>query len=352
MSVRDDPTLYLGTAKRAIGGTVLGGAATTAAGAHKLDGPEHLAPDDTTTLDASTTRHGLLPKLSGDATDALLGDGTWGPAGTPNAELNIEGGQSVIDDDTFPVAGATEDFDPTNGNVFPRTLDASLVGTILAPVGTGAATIEFWFTQDGSGGHTVTLAASGGSVIGDISAHTLVAGETFRVVADRIPGTTNDWVVDLVGGSGGASFATPAIVLGTAAAAGAATTTIRSDATIVAFDATAPTTQAFGDAAAAGSAAVAARRDHKHAMPAAPATGSSGSDHEHIVNVVFSGDASTTVWELPAAPVDSTSVAVYVTGSRSIAWALSGALLTTLTFDSAPASAANNIVIDITAAVA
>jgi hypothetical protein len=36
------------------------------------------------------------------------------------------------------------------------------------------------------------------------------------------------------------------------------------------FDATVPSTQAFGDAAAAGSAVVAARRDHKHAMPATP----------------------------------------------------------------------------------
>jgi hypothetical protein len=36
------------------------------------------------------------------------------------------------------------------------------------------------------------------------------------------------------------------------------------------FDATVPSTQAFGDAAATGSATVAARRDHKHAMPAAP----------------------------------------------------------------------------------
>lgn len=35
------------------------------------------------------------------------------------------------------------------------------------------------------------------------------------------------------------------------------------------FDATVPSTQAFGDAAATGSATVAARRDHKHAMPAA-----------------------------------------------------------------------------------
>lgn len=36
------------------------------------------------------------------------------------------------------------------------------------------------------------------------------------------------------------------------------------------FDATAPSTQAFGDSAATGSATVSARRDHKHAMPAAP----------------------------------------------------------------------------------
>lgn len=67
-------------------------------------------------------------------------------------------------------------------------------------------------------------------------------------------------------GSPTVGFATPAIVLGTAAAAGSASTVIRSDATIVAFDATSPTTQAVGDSAATGSAAVAARRDHKHAI--------------------------------------------------------------------------------------
>ena len=67
------------------------------------------------------------------------------------------------------------------------------------------------------------------------------------------------------------SFATPALVLGTANAAGSGTTTIRANATIVAFDTTVPVTQAFSDAAAAGTAAVAARRDHRHGMPAASA---------------------------------------------------------------------------------
>lgn len=64
------------------------------------------------------------------------------------------------------------------------------------------------------------------------------------------------------------SFATPSIALGSSAAAGVATTPIRSDSRIAAFDATSPTTQAIGDSAVVGTAAFAARRDHKHAMPA------------------------------------------------------------------------------------
>lgn len=67
-------------------------------------------------------------------------------------------------------------------------------------------------------------------------------------------------------------LATPAIILGSSAAAGSTLTPIRSDATIAAFDVTAPSTQAFADAAAVGTAAFAARRDHKHAMMANPVT--------------------------------------------------------------------------------
>jgi len=67
------------------------------------------------------------------------------------------------------------------------------------------------------------------------------------------------------------SFATNAILLGSAAAAGLATTPSRSNDTIAAFDATAPSTQAFADAAVVGVINFAARRDHKHAMMAAPA---------------------------------------------------------------------------------
>jgi hypothetical protein len=64
----------------------------------------------------------------------------------------------------------------------------------------------------------------------------------------------------------------PAVTFGTANAGGTSPYFVRSDDQLALFDATVPTTQAFGDTAAAGSAGVAARRDHKHAMPVAPTT--------------------------------------------------------------------------------
>lgn len=86
--------------------------------------------------------------------------------------------------------------------------------------------------------------------------------------------TGNTAIVTLTGTQGqgvgaSTSFGTPAIVLGTAAAAGAASTAIRTDATIVAFDATTPAALTLGGSGAVGAAAVAARRDHGHAVTGA-----------------------------------------------------------------------------------
>lgn len=60
------------------------------------------------------------------------------------------------------------------------------------------------------------------------------------------------------------SFATPSIALGATAAAGAAGTVIRSDATIDAFDTTDPAATTPGNAAVVGTVDFAARRDHVH----------------------------------------------------------------------------------------
>jgi hypothetical protein len=113
-------------------------------------------------------------------------------------------------------------------------------------------------------------------------------------------------------GGGGGTTGTPALTFSTTNSAGAATTLVATDATIAVFDATAPVTQAMGDSAAAGSAGKAARRDHKHGMPAfgssAAAVGASSggsattpskSDHVHATGAgtpttIAFGDAAAT----------------------------------------------------------
>jgi len=69
------------------------------------------------------------------------------------------------------------------------------------------------------------------------------------------------------------AYAAPGLTLGTSNVEGAAETVIRTDATVLVFDATVPNTIQCDDAAAAGAAGVAARRDHEHGIVcAAPGT--------------------------------------------------------------------------------
>lgn len=82
-----------------------------------------------------------------------------------------------------------------------------------------------------------------------------------------------------------------------------------------------------------------------------PSGVSGATDHEHIMDVLMSGDGATLAFELPAAPFDAYSVAAYVAGVLTEI-TLSGAMLTTATFGAAPASATDNIRFDIVAAVA
>ena len=51
----------------------------------KLD--DLAAPDDTTDLDVSTARHGLVPKAPGDTAKFLRGDGTWNTAASGSAAV-------------------------------------------------------------------------------------------------------------------------------------------------------------------------------------------------------------------------------------------------------------------------
>jgi hypothetical protein len=65
-----------------------GGTGGGIVGTHALDGPEHSEATETDRLLATIDHAGLIGPLSGDATQAWLGDGTWG---TPSsAATNVE----------------------------------------------------------------------------------------------------------------------------------------------------------------------------------------------------------------------------------------------------------------------
>jgi len=284
-----------------------------------------------------------------------------------NAELNIEGGQDVIK--PHGNMGATETFDPTDGNVHTGTLNANCVFTLNVPSGSGASTLEIQTTQDGTGGWVITWP---GSVtwLGGTPTISTAAATVIKYLLESLDGGTT-WLGVMVGGGlTSASFATPAIVLGTAAAAGSASTAIRSDSTIVAFDATVPTSSAEGDAAATGSSAHAARRDHLHGresfatptivlgsaaaggaattpirsdatiaaftttLPSADGTAATGSaafaaridhvhpgsastnDHLHIVGEYQTGNGSATVFTMANEAIPGTVAAYNVAGAR------------------------------------
>jgi hypothetical protein len=121
-----------------------------------------------------------------------------------------------------------------------------------------------------------------------------------------------------------AAFAINTFSYGTATAAGAAATAVRTDATLAIFDATAPVTQAFGDAATVGAAAFAARRDHKHGMPANPVTYAtntfaySTATGAGVATTAVRSDATLAIFDTTA-PVTQNYSDVAATGSAAFA---------------------------------
>lgn len=127
-----------------------------------------------------------------------------------------------------------------------------------------------------------------GTGVGITHADGVAAGQFLRANGVRYVPDTLD-VADITD----LAYAVPNLTLGLANAAGAANTVIRTDATILAFDAVVPNVIECDDAAATGAATVAARRDHEHGIVcAAPvniananaegaATSFARSDHEH-----------------------------------------------------------------------
>jgi len=205
---------------------------------------------------------------------------------TPTVRLNDNGTTRIlakptlaVGDTLYYVEGIGFYVMDTNGamksaGTIPFATPSIVLGTAAA-AGSGTSTIR----------SDATIAAfdstvPGTSAVGDSAATGSVA---FAARRDHTHGRE--------------AFATPSVVLSTAAAAGVAATLLRSDATIAAFDATVPVTQAFGDSAATGSVAFSARRDHTHGMPATPVTTLAGTAAE----ITASASTGAVTLSLPAA---------------------------------------------------
>lgn len=139
-----------------------------------------------------------------------------------------------------------------------------------------------------SGTHSDTVAASvsrGSLVYGSTSASwaelTVGGAATFL----RSDGTDPAWTAPTTSDITDLAYGTPALTLGTTNAAGAADTVIRTNATILVFDATNPTSVDAGDAAVVGVATVASRRDHQHAV-------TSTADGDTNVSTLLQSDAN------------------------------------------------------------
>ena len=170
-------------------------------GADSIKIDDLAAPDDNTDLDASTSKHGLLKKLSGTATEFLNGSGSWAtPAGS--VQDKIEEGNSkveVIDTGTGYVSiyidgserfrlGTSGIYDTSGNLLISFSASASAVnylavsnaatGNIVRVTATGSdATVGL--TLQGKGGGAVTLSGTGNSSSGSFEATGfIVSGNT------------------------------------------------------------------------------------------------------------------------------------------------------------------------------
>ena len=180
-----------------------------------------------------------------------LGVGAAGATGAAGA--NGTNGTNGTNGVGVPAAGSTGQVLEKNSGTDYDTVWGNVLGLPLGLTGAVAATRYV-------GGTASVAPTSGTFAVGDFVI--TQAGSIYICTSAGSPGT---WAA--VSGAG-ASGGTPALTLGTANSAGSAGTFLRDDDTILVFDTTVPVTQAYSDAAAAGSAAIAARRDHRHGMPA------------------------------------------------------------------------------------
>lgn len=99
-------------------------------------------PDDNTDLNSSSSRHGLLPKLSNTSTEFLNGQGAWAtPAGASAVGVPIGG--SVYHKGALPA-----NFLACDGSAISRTTYAALFAVIGEEYGIGDGSTTFNLPDD------------------------------------------------------------------------------------------------------------------------------------------------------------------------------------------------------------
>ncbi len=285
----------------------------------------------------------------------------------------IYGGQDAVV--TVPASGASYTIDCSTGNVFDITLTASCTLSISNPPASGdLGQILVVLRQGGSGSYTVTWPGAvawqnttTGGTGGSAPTLFTAVGSQNDVLLSSVDGGTTWGGLSLVAG-----FLNPMTTRGdiiienstpapARLAIGASGKFLSSNGTDPSWGQGPATTDGdliLGATAgtptrlASGAVGLVLMGNGVGSLPSwQSGTTLSPTDHEHIMNLWYSGDGATTAFELPAAAFDSQSVRVWVSGTLTDV-TLSGTLLTTMTFGSAPASATNNIVVDLVAAAA
>lgn len=287
----------------------------------KLD--DLATPDDNTDLDATTGRHGLLPKLAGGTSTFLRADGSWATAGGAGASFSdAEGDPANVSDnaaDGTSVYAARRDHVHTIGaGVVSSTMlaDGAALAEILDDDGTGSlldadlldgshasafATsghthevdqrADVFSDAEGDAAAVSTTAADGTSTyaarrdhVHDLTATTVRALGFFDTSND---GTGSGLDSDTVDGSHASAFATSGHNHDVAYATAAHTHEVDQRADMF--------SDAEGDPAAVGTAAdgtsvYASRRDHVHAATHGALSGVGANDHHNQAHVLDGGD--------------------------------------------------------------
>lgn len=144
--------------------TAAGAALMEAADAIKLD--ELAAPTDVTTLNATTSAHGLLPKLGGGTTNFLRADGSWAAPGGGSINLPLRAWVESTGNDGTGTVG-----DP--GKPFLTMLAAYTAGARMMHLGAGtfagitkAGSIDLTYIGQGRDKTTIAeISSTNGSTV-------------------------------------------------------------------------------------------------------------------------------------------------------------------------------------------